>query len=83
MVLVDNGDATVATVAKRLSGSAGPGGVDLITHQHRMLRFEVASMGLKQIVREFEDWMINSRPTWEAFMALILGASLALISAMR
>ena len=56
--------------------------MDLITHQHRMLRFEVASMGLKQIVREFEDCMTNGRPTWEAFMALILGASVALISAM-
>ena len=54
----------------------------MIRHQHRMLRFEVASMGLRQIVREFEDCMTNGRPTWEAFMALISGTSVALINAM-
>ena len=41
-------DATVATVARQLSGSAGlEGGVESISLHHWLLRFGVASIGLQ------------------------------------
>ena len=68
---MDITDATVATVAQRMSGSARPGGVESISLQYWLLRFGVASMGLQQIVGEFGDWMDNSHPPWAAYRALI------------
>ena len=50
MVMVDITDATVDKVVQRLSFSEGPGGVDSISLQHWLLRFGVASLGLRQIV---------------------------------
>ena len=52
-------DATMKTVARRLSGSAGPGGVYSISLQHWLLRFEVVSMGIRKIMGGFGDWMAN------------------------
>ena len=62
MVPVDITDTTVATVERRLSVAADPGGVDLVSLQHWLLRFGAESIGLRQIVREFGDWMANGRP---------------------
>ena len=50
MVTVNITNETVATVARKLLGSAGPGGVYSASLQHWLLRFGVASMGLRQIV---------------------------------
>ena len=38
-----------------------------------MLRFGVASLGLRHIVGEFGDWITNTFPPWEAYKALMLG----------
>ena len=66
MMLVDITNAKVANIARLLSGAAGPGGADLVSLQHCLLKFGAASMGIRHIVREFGDWMANSRPPWAA-----------------
>ena len=73
MLPLDITDATVATVARRLAGSSGTGGVYSISLQYWLLQFEMASLGLREIVREFGDWMDNGRPPWAANSALIPG----------
>ena len=59
-------------------GAARPGEVDFVILQHWILRFGAASMGLRQIVREFGDWMANGRPPWAAYRALIMGRLISL-----
>ena len=78
MVPVDITNATVATVARRLSGPARPGGVDLVSLQHWLLLFEAAIVVIRQIIREFEHWMANSRPPWVVYRSLILGRLIGL-----
>ena len=78
MATVDITDATVATVARRLLGSAGPGGVDSISLQHWLLWFGVASMGIRQIVGESGEWMTNGHPPWAVYRALMLGCLIGL-----
>ena len=70
---VDITYATVATVAQQLLGSAGPGEVDSIILHHWLMRFGVAGVGIRQIVKEFGDWTANGRPPWVAYMALMSG----------
>ena len=68
MVLADNGNATVDTVARQLLGLLGPEGVDFISLQKLLLIFLVASMGLRQIFRDLRtEWPTVAhpeRPTW-------------------
>ena len=52
--------------------------MDFVILQHWILRFGAASMGLRQIVREFGDWMANGRPPWAAYRALIMGRLISL-----
>ena len=66
-------DKTVASVARRLSGSAGTGGTDSSRLQHWLLWFGVAIVGLQKIVREFGDCMPNGHPPWAAYMELMSG----------
>ena len=73
MVPVKITDATVSTVARLLSGSAGPGGVNSISLQHWLLWFWMASLGLRKIFGEFGDWMANGLPPWASYRALIMG----------
>ena len=73
MALVDIVDATLATVARQLLGSAGIIGVDSISLKHWLLRFGVSSLGLRQIFEEFGDWMANGGPPWAAYSSMMLG----------
>ena len=73
MVPVDTTEATVNTVARRLLGSAGPGGVDSISIQHWLLRFGVVSLGLRQTFGDFGYWMDNGCFPWVAYRALMSG----------
>ena len=72
-VLVDITDKTVASVARCLSGVAGPVGTDSIILQHLMLRFGAASAGLRKIVGGFGDWKANRCPPWADYRALMSG----------
>ena len=67
IVPVDITDYVVLAVAGRLLGGAGPGGTDLVSLQHWLLRVEAASGELRQIVAEFWEWLSNGRPPWAAY----------------
>ena len=71
-------DAMADTLARRLLGATGPGGVDLVRIQHWLMRFGVASMGLRQSFGEFGDQMANGQPPWAAYMALVFGRLIGL-----
>ena len=78
MVPVDITDNVVAAVAGRLLGGAGPGGTDLVSLQHWILRFGAASGELRMIVAEFGEWICNGRPPWVAYRAIMSGRLIAL-----
>ena len=78
MVPVDITNDVVAAVAGRLSGGADPGGTDLVSLQHWMLRFGVASGELRKIIAEFGEWLSNGRPQWAAYCAMMSGRLIAL-----
>ena len=78
MVPVNITDNVVAAVAGRLSGGAGPGGTELVSLQHWLLRFGAASGELRLIVAEFGEWLSNGRPSWAAYRAMMSGRLIAL-----
>ncbi len=67
----------VEKVARRLSGSAGPGGSDAQSLQQWLLRFGAASQRLRKAVCEIVDWMANDFPPWAAYRALKAGRLVA------
>ena len=75
---VDITDDTVTAVAGKLSGGAGPGRTDSVLLQHWLLRFGAASAELRQIVGDFVEWLVNGRPPWTAYRALMSGRLIAL-----
>ncbi len=68
---------TVEKVARRLSGSAGPGGTDSADLQHWLLRFGGASAEFRKAVAEFVRWKANDNPPWAAYRALRAGRLVA------
>ena len=52
--------------------------MDSISLQHCLMRFGVASMGLRQSFGEFGDQMANGQPPWAAYMALVFGRLIGL-----
>ncbi len=75
---LDVTEDTVEQVARRLSGSAGPGGSDAQALQHWLLRFGGASQELRRAVAGLVDWMSNGTPPWAAYRALKAGRLIAL-----
>ena len=61
---------TVEKVARRLSGSAGPGGTDSADLPHWLLRFGGASAEFRQAVAEFVRWKANDNSPGAAYRAL-------------
>ena len=78
MAPVDITYYVVTAVAGRLSGGAGPGGTDLVSLQHWLLRFGAASGDLRLIVEEVGEWLCNWRPPWTAYRAMMSGWLIAL-----
>ena len=78
MVPVDIIDDVVTAVAGRLSGGAVTGGTDLVSLQNWLLRFGVASKKLRLLVAEFGEWLLNGRPPWAAYRAMMSGRLIAL-----
>ena len=73
LVEIDITATTVERVARRLSGSAGPGGTDASNLQHWLLRFGRASAEFRKAVAEFVRWKSNNNPPWIAYRALQAG----------
>ena len=49
----------VTETAGRLSGGARPGGTDLVSLQHELLRFWAESGKLRLPVADFVEWLSN------------------------
>jgi hypothetical protein len=65
----------VETVARRLRGSARPGGANLIAVQHWLLQFGEANSALQD---RLIYWLVNDTPLWVAYQALMSGRLLGL-----
>ena len=78
MVSLDITGDTVTKVATRLSGAAGPGGVDSMALQQWLLRFGKNSNLLREAVAQFTRWMANSYPPWAAYRAIMANRLIAL-----
>ena len=75
---VDITDDTVTAVAGRLLGGAITGGTDSVSLQHWLLRFGAASVDLRLIFGDLVEWLVNGRPPWAAYRALMSGRLIAL-----
>ena len=60
----------VERVAKKLSGSAGPSGVDSISMPHWLLKFGEASASLRKSITKLVEWLANGYPPWTAYRAM-------------
>ena len=58
-------------VAKKLSGSAGPSGVDSISMPHWLLKFGEASASLRKSITKLVEWLANGYPPWTAYRAMM------------
>ena len=68
----------VEKVAKKLSGSAGPGGVDSSSLQSWLLNYGVESRQLRKACARLAEWLANTHPPWAAYRALINGRLVAI-----
>ena len=77
-VPLDITPCTVEGVARKMSGGAGPGGVDSIALQSWLLRFGKESCGLREAIASFTRWMANDSPPWAAYRAFMSNRLIAL-----
>jgi hypothetical protein len=68
----------VEKVARRLGGSAGPGGTDASDLQRWLLQFGGASAEFRKAVAEFMRWKANDHPPWATCRVLRVGRLVAL-----
>ena len=61
-VLIDIAKDTVKQVSRRLTGAAGPGGIDAAGLQLWLLRFVVTSQRLRCAAALLVRWMANNTP---------------------
>eukprot|EP00978_Attheya_sp_CCMP212_P029234 scaffold103337_cov31-Attheya_sp.AAC.4 len=61
---------TVESATRKLSGSAGPGGINYVGLSHFLLRFGKTSAMLQEAVADFTRWMANDMPPWAAYRAM-------------
>jgi hypothetical protein len=68
---VDVTSATIEKVATRLSGAAGPSGVDAIDMQNWLSGYGKESSALREELTEWASWLANQHPPWAAYRALV------------
>jgi hypothetical protein len=61
----------VEHVASRLSGAAGPSGVDATDLSNWLLRFGKESAALREELASWANWLSNASPPWAAYRALM------------
>jgi hypothetical protein len=66
---VDVTGASIEKVATRLSGAAGPSGVDAVDLQNWLLRYGKESSALWEELAEWASWLANQHPPWAAYRA--------------
>ena len=70
---VNNMYDVVKSVTKKLSGSSGPGGMDLEALQGWILKFWEDSKTLCTRIDFFVNWMVNESSPWAAYRAFMSG----------
>eukprot|EP00957_Ditylum_brightwellii_P199643 15219481-Ditylum_brightwellii.AAC.1 len=68
----------VEKVARRLSGAAGPGGVDSVSLQDWLLQYGEVSRKLCGAIPKFARWIANTYPPWAAIRAYVAGLLIGL-----
>ncbi len=68
----------VAKAAARLSGGAGPCGVELIMLKSWLLRYGVQSKRLWEVMATWVDWLSNGSPPYAAYRAVNTVCTVAL-----
>ena len=68
----------VKSVTKKLSGSSGPGGMDLEALQGWILKFWEDSKTLCTRIDFFVNWMVNESSPWAAYRAFMPGRLIVL-----
>eukprot|EP00957_Ditylum_brightwellii_P093438 7116012-Ditylum_brightwellii.AAC.1 len=63
--------SVVEKVARKLSGAAGPDGVDAVTLADWLLRYGVVSHKLREVIAKFARWVGNTFPPWTAIHAFV------------
>ena len=71
-------DDAVEEVAKHLSGSAGPSGIDSSSLSQWLLKHGGASSNLRKTMAKLVEWLANSCPPWAAYRALTWGRLIGL-----
>ena len=61
----------VTWVALKISGAAGALGAEAIEMRNWLICFRCASEQLRVVIANLSDWMNNSPPSWDAYLALI------------
>ena len=70
LININASEENVETVAKRVSGSAGPLGVDSVSFSYWLLKFGGASTLLRRTVAGMVECLANTCPPWAACRAL-------------
>ena len=71
-------EEAVKSVAQKLSGSSGPGGIDSEALQRWLLKFGEDSTRLRTSVETFVDWLANASPPWASYCAFMSGRFIVL-----
>ena len=67
------GEDIVGLVAKNLSGSARPGGVNANAMDRMLVSFGGHSRKLRCAFARLTMWLSNGHPRWEAYEAMMIG----------
>ena len=70
LINIEVTEDSVEKVARRLSGSAGPSGIDSVAMSHWLLKFGGASSKLRRSIAKFVEWLSNDYPPWAAYRAM-------------
>ena len=70
LINIEVTEDSVEKVARGLSGSAGPSGIDSVAMSHWLLKFGGASSKLRRSIAKFVEWLANDYPPWAAYRAM-------------
>ena len=74
---VDITEEAVELVARKISGSSGPGGTDSEALQGRLLKLGEDNTRLRTGVETFVNWLVNGIPPWAAYRVFMSGRLIA------
>ena len=79
LIEVEVAGENVEQTAKRLSGSAGPSGIDSISMSHWLLKFGGANARLRKSIASMIKGLANGHLPWAAYRAMTWGRLVGLV----